>query len=68
VGGRSHHELRTAWRERLTASESHATISPPSSSGGWRAELHELVDRLSPQDLDAALTIARRLFENDRGR
>jgi transcriptional regulator with XRE-family HTH domain len=43
-------ELRSAWRERLAASEADA-----------RAELHAIVDRLSPEDLDAALTIARRL-------
>jgi transcriptional regulator with XRE-family HTH domain len=50
----SYRELRSAWRERLTANESRA-----------RAEMHELIDRLSPADLDAALTIARRLARSD---
>jgi hypothetical protein len=27
--------------------------------------MHELIDRLSPADLDAALTIARRLARSD---
>jgi len=43
-------ELRTVWRERLEGEDAQA-----------RAELHAIVDRLSREDLDAALTIARRL-------
>jgi hypothetical protein len=39
------------WRERLESSESAA-----------RAELHEVVDGLSREDVDALLAIARRLL------
>jgi transcriptional regulator with XRE-family HTH domain len=47
----SRRALVDAWRERLETSESAA-----------RAELHDIVDRLSREDLGMALTLARRLF------
>ncbi len=43
--------LRDAWRERLETSESAA-----------RAELHDIVERLTREDLGMALMFARRLF------